>query len=171
MKTIPLLLDKPLDSAEKDQFGHEHYADILYDLITNKNLKMPYNIGLLGKWGVGKSSIKEICRKKLDKESNNVYCIDFNAWKYGGESIKRALLRGIYIKLGGSDENIKDKFSRQITKQVLELCNNQELRKNIINVILIGYKLSALIYFYAIYGILFCQMLIIGEKFFQLFHS
>ncbi len=135
MKKIPLLLDKPLDSVEKDQFGHEHYADILYDLITNKDLKMPYNIGLLGKWGVGKSSIKEICRKKLDKESNNVYCIDFNAWKYGGESIKRALLRGIYIKLGGSDENIKDKFSRQITKQVLELCNNQELRKNIINVI------------------------------------
>lgn len=135
MKKIPLLLDKPVDSVEKDQFGHEHYADILYDLITNKDLKMPYNIGLLGKWGVGKSSIKEICRKKLDKESNNVYCIDFNAWKYGGESIKRALLREIYIKLGGSDENIKDKFSRQITKQVLELCNNQELRKNIINVI------------------------------------
>lgn len=135
MKKIPLLLDKPLDSAEQDQFGHEHYADILYDLITNKDLKMPYNIGLLGKWGVGKSSIKEICRKKLSKESNNVYCIDFNAWKYGGESIKRALLREIYIKLGGSDENIKDKFSRQITKQIIELCNNQELCKHIINFI------------------------------------
>ena len=135
MKKIPLLLDKPLDSAEKDQFGHEHYADILYDLIINKDLKMPYNIGLLGKWGVGKSSIKEICRKKLDKESNKVHCIDFNAWKYGGESIKRALLREIYIKLGGSDENIKDKFSRQITKQIIELCNNQELCKHIINFI------------------------------------
>lgn len=135
MKRIPLLLDKPLDSVEKDQFGHEHYADILYDLITNKNLRMPYNIGLLGKWGVGKSSIKEICRKKLDKETNNIHCIDFNAWKYGGESIKRALLREIYIKLGGSDDNIKDRFNRQITKQVIELCNNQELHKHIINFI------------------------------------
>ena len=135
MKKIPLLLDKPLDSVEKDQFGHEHYADILYDLIINKNLIMPYNIGLLGKWGVGKSSIKEICRKKLNKETNNIHCIDFNAWKYGGESIKRALLREIYIKLGGSDDNIKDRFSRQITKQVIELCNNQELHKHIINFI------------------------------------
>lgn len=147
MKTIPLLLDKPLDSIEKDQFGHEHYADILYDLITNDNLKMPYNIGLLGKWGVGKSSIKEICKKQLDKnKKKEVYTIDFNAWKYGGESIKRALLREIYKSLGGLDEHIKDKFSRQITKQVIELCNNQELRKNIINVLfnwvqIIGFNL------------------------------
>ena len=134
MKKIPLLLDKPLDSAEKDQFGHEHYADILYDLITNKDLKMPYNIGLLGKWGVGKSSIKEICKKRFNK-LNNIHCIDFNAWKYGGDGIKRALLREIYLKIDGKDEAIKDKFSRQITKQVMELCNNQELRKNIKNVI------------------------------------
>ena len=49
LKKIPLLLDKPLNSPDADQFGHEHYADILYDLITNNDLKMPYNIALLGK--------------------------------------------------------------------------------------------------------------------------
>lgn len=134
LKKIPLLLDKPLNSPDADQFGHEHYADILYDLITNNDLKMPYNIGLLGKWGVGKSSIKGICKKKLGENSKNVYCIDFNAWKYGGSGIKKALLREIYLKINGTDEAIKDQFSRHITKQVMELCDNQELRKNIWNV-------------------------------------
>lgn len=134
LKKIPLLLDKPLNSPDADQFGHEHYADILYDLITNNDLKMPYNIGLLGKWGVGKSSIKGICKKKLGENSKNVYCIDFNAWKYGGCGIKKALLREIYLKINGTDEAIKDQFSRHITKQVMELCDNQELRKNIWNV-------------------------------------
>ena len=146
MKKIPLLLDKPLNSPDADQFGHEHYADVLYDLITNNDLKMPYNIGLLGKWGVGKSSIKEICKKKLGEKSKNVYCIDFNAWKYGGSGIKKALLREIYLKINGSDEAIKDQFSRHITKQVMELCDNQELRKNIWNVAwnwlqIIGYNI------------------------------
>ena len=55
LKKIPLLLDKPLNSSDADQFGHEHYAEALFDLITNQNLRMPYNIGLLGQWGVGKS--------------------------------------------------------------------------------------------------------------------
>lgn len=131
MKTIPLLLDKPLDSAEKDQFGHEHYADILYDLITNRDLKMPYNIGLLGKWGVGKSSIKEICKKRINKsKTKEIETIDFNAWKYGGECIKRALLREIYIKLGGSDEEIRVKFSSQISKKEKEAYNLQDLNKD-----------------------------------------
>ena len=149
LKKIPLLLDKPLISEEQDQFGHEHYADVLYDLITNKDLTMPYNIGLLGKWGVGKSSIKEICKNKLEKESDNVYCIDFNAWKYGGSGIKKALLREIYIKLNGSDEDIKDQFSRHITKQVMELCDNNELRKNIWNVVWNWLQI-------VIYNLLFC---------------
>lgn len=134
MKTIPLLLDKPLDSAEKDQFGHEHYADILYDLITNKNLKMPYNIGLLGKWGVGKSSIKEICKKRLN-EKKDIHCIDFNAWKYGGESIKRALLREIYIKLDGKDEEIRTQFSSQIAKNEKEVCSSQGIKKDFKNIV------------------------------------
>ena len=134
LKKIPLLLDKPLNSSDADQFGHEHYAEALFDLITNQNLRMPYNIGLLGQWGVGKSSIKELCKNKL-KSMDYIHCIDFNAWKYSGDSIKRALLRDIYLEIGGSDEKIKDEFSRQITRQVQELCNNRELCDNLKNFI------------------------------------
>ena len=134
LKKIPLLLDKPLNSSDADQFGHEHYAEALFDLITNQNLRMPYNIVLLGQWGVCKSSIKELCKNKL-KSMDNIHCIDFNAWKYSGDSIKRALLRDIYLEIGGSDEKIKDEFSRQITRQVQELCNNRELCDNLKNFI------------------------------------
>ena len=68
MKKIPLLLDKPVTNSNEDQFGHEHYADLLFELITNDKITPPYNVGLLGKWGVGKSSIKEMCQKRLKEE-------------------------------------------------------------------------------------------------------
>lgn len=135
LKKIPLLLDKPLNSPDADQFGHEHYAEALFDLITNPDLCMPYNIGLLGQWGVGKSSIKELCKKRIDS-MENIHCIDFNAWKYGGDCIKRALLKTIYTNIGGRDEEIKDAFSRQITRQILALNNLKEISKNWIFILL-----------------------------------
>lgn len=136
MKNIPLLLDKPIDGTNennKDAFGHEHYAEMLFEILTNEKYNPPFNIGLLGKWGVGKSSIKEIIQKKLlpnSKNKDKIYFIDFNAWKYGGNGIKKALLRHVYLSIDGTDEAIKDEFSRQITKQVLELNENREILKN-----------------------------------------
>lgn len=145
LENIPLLLDKPLNSVEADQFGHEHYAEVLFDLIANKELNTPYNIGLLGQWGVGKSSIKELCRNKLNS-MKNIYCIDFNAWKYGGDCIKRALLKTIYTNIGGKDEEIKDTFSRQISRQILALNDMKEISKNWINVLLNYFQIIASVY-------------------------
>lgn len=145
LKKIPLLLDKPLNSPDADQFGHEHYAEVLFDLIANKELSMPYNIGLLGQWGVGKSSIKELCRNKLNS-MKNIHCIDFNAWKYGGDCIKRALLKTIYTNIGGKDEEIKDAFSRQITRQILALNDMKEISKNWGNVLLNYFQIIISVY-------------------------
>ena len=135
MDKINFLQDKPINTPDNDKFGHKHYANLLFDLITEDNYQAPYNIGLLGKWGVGKSSIKEMCIKRiLDEKIEKIFCIDFNAWKYGGDGIKRALLKEIYLKLGGTDDEIRDSFSRHITKQILELNSNSEMWKNFRNI-------------------------------------
>lgn len=136
MEVIPLLLDEPISDINNDEFGHRHYAELLYSLIVDNKYRLPYNIGLLGKWGVGKSSIKSMCQEKLLKEhKDDILCVDFNAWKYGGDGIKKALLRHVYISVNGTDEQIKDEFSRNITKQVLELSSNNELFKHWRNVL------------------------------------
>jgi hypothetical protein len=46
-----------------------------------------------------------------------MHTITFNAWRFGGEGIKRALLRHVFIELGGDEEALKDKLFRQIQWQ------------------------------------------------------
>ncbi|MGN1152756.1 MAG: P-loop NTPase fold protein, partial [Candidatus Gastranaerophilaceae bacterium] len=70
---FPSILDREIENKENDRFGHIHFAEILYSLIKNNDA--PFSIGLLGKWGVGKSSIKKLCEfaekvKKVFKINN-----------------------------------------------------------------------------------------------------
>lgn len=134
MKNIPLLLDKPIKEQDNDKFGHRHYAEIIYSLLISPNYVPPFNIGLLGTWGVGKSSIKEICQKKL-KKRDDVYCIDFDAWKYGSEGVKRALLKHLYINLGGNYQNFLDEVSRQIEKESKLFESNEKIIETIRNAV------------------------------------
>ncbi|MFQ5912829.1 MAG: P-loop NTPase fold protein, partial [Nitrospinota bacterium] len=54
------VLDRELSDRSKDAFGHQHYADLLGDLIEAEHHLPPFSIGLLGSWGTGKSTIKEL---------------------------------------------------------------------------------------------------------------
>ena len=50
----PFLTDEP-DSLGADAFGHTDYAETLHSIVTDA--QPPLAIGLLGRWGLGKSSI------------------------------------------------------------------------------------------------------------------
>jgi hypothetical protein len=107
------ILDKEITTIKEDKFGHSHYSEVLVKLIDEQ--KKSYSIGLLGDWGTGKSSIKKMCQELIQKK-DDVYYVDFNAWKYGGEDIKRALLKHAYKELGGNEQIIYDKLNCQISK-------------------------------------------------------
>lgn len=127
---MPSLLDREINSADSDAFGHRHFARALKDLIESPINEPPFSIGLLGKWGTGKSSIKEIYLSVLkdDQTKNNkgntrgqrFFPITFNAWRFGGEKIKRAILRHVFLQLGGDETILKDALFRQIKKTELE---------------------------------------------------
>ncbi len=96
---MPSLLDREIQNEAQDAFGHRHFALGLKSLIESHD--PPYSIGLLGKWGVGKSSVKEIYLADLKNDTtkkpskslrkNMILPITFNAWRYGGTDIKRDL--------------------------------------------------------------------------------
>ena len=135
---MPALLDREIESPDKDAFGHKDFAEALKNLIELP--EPPYSIGLLGKWGVGKSSIKKLYLKNLEtnKEkikgltrSERIFPITFNAWRYGGENIKKSLLRHVYKELEGDENSLKDKLYKQITTSIPKLRELEETLKDL----------------------------------------
>jgi hypothetical protein len=131
--TLPSLLDREVRTTENDAFGHIDLADALGSLIESKTHKPPYSIGLLGSWGSGKSSIKELYlsslsgeEKDLERDDNGclraekVKSITFNAWRFGGENIKRALIRHVYVSIGGKSDEIMDRLFRRFEHSIKE---------------------------------------------------
>ncbi len=119
------VLDRELSDRDDDSFGHKHFSDLLGDLIESPHHKPPYSVGLLGSWGTGKSSIKEFYRSKLKEDTTGekgkkrkdlFHSITFNAWRYGGdEDLKRALLRLVFMELGGDDTEIRKNLYKQVS--------------------------------------------------------
>lgn len=121
---VPVILDREITSPDADAFGHRHFAFLMQGLIESARNDPPYSIGLLGQWGSGKSSIKSLYLKSLaddassstDRKSRSqrIHPITFNAWRFGGEDIKRALLRQVFLELGGD----KNKLDESLFKHV-----------------------------------------------------
>jgi hypothetical protein len=97
------LLDKKLHNSNSDFFRHKDLANNICDLIENNSYDSSYNIALIGKWGLGKSSLLEFVRGKLEEDQykdRDIYVI--NAWKYEKEAIRIALLKSIIQSLDKS---------------------------------------------------------------------
>lgn len=126
---MPSCLDRQISTPERDAFGHRHFAQALQSLIESDSYSPPFSIGLLGGWGTGKSTIKDLYVSALEndslknsdgnKRSEIIHTITFNAWRFGGheQDIKRALLRHVYLELGGDEENLQDRLFRQVSTQ------------------------------------------------------
>lgn len=125
---MPSALDRQLSNPEHDAFGHRHFAQAIRSIIESDKHDPPFSIGLLGGWGTGKSTIKELYIQNLQDDtrkneagrtrSDRIHSITFNAWRFGGkeQDIKRALLRHVFLELGGDDESLNDRLFRQISE-------------------------------------------------------
>lgn len=126
-RLMPAVLDRQIESEEQDAFGHRHFAHALQSLVEDESHAPPFSIGLLGGWGTGKSSVKELYTRALADDSSSVdgkpprsqrfKSITFNAWRFGGkdQDIKRALLRHVFLELGGDESSLYDSLYRNVT--------------------------------------------------------
>ncbi|WHH59789.1 P-loop NTPase fold protein [Petroclostridium sp. X23] len=89
--------------SEVDLLAYSPFAELITNIAANKRLN-PLTIGLLGSWGVGKSTLLKLVEeniKKIDPSHKDIVCIPLNSWMFEGyddaksaimESLLRALL-------------------------------------------------------------------------------
>ncbi len=98
-----MLLDEPID-LERDDFGHRSYASVLVELLSEAD--QPLTVGLLGPWGVGKSSI--LTRVEADLLAAGCSVVVFDAWRYDSAALRRQLVRDVAHELRDQDALSKD---------------------------------------------------------------
>lgn len=91
---IRFLQDKP---ADEDFFGtHRELAQAVASaLASNPELR---TIGLLGKWGSGKSTVLKELQKEIGRsvDLSDIQIFTFDAWEHQGEPIRRAFLESLF---------------------------------------------------------------------------
>lgn len=105
------LKDSELEKEELDEFHHKDISKNIINIIETE--KAPYNIAIIGKWGLGKSSLIGFVTKYFKNNSDYVIT-EINAWKYEKEALRRVFLRQVLIGLGYKDKSILDEFLEEI---------------------------------------------------------
>lgn len=115
--------DAPITQAEQDKFSYGPYIDSLKRIIDHlTERKGPFNIGIYGQWGVGKTSIINLLKEKTDPKK--VKLIVFNVWKYSTDSLMKQFLIFLDGKEGfNTNLKIKDELDKttKITSSSLKL--------------------------------------------------
>ncbi len=90
------LKDKSLINVDDDQFRYQDFANNLRKIIEYN--EVPFNIAIVGKWGLGKSSLINMALaplRKGEKKGEFLIC-DINAWKYEKDEIGKAFLKELW---------------------------------------------------------------------------
>jgi hypothetical protein len=123
-----LLVDAPSDlTAENDAFGHAAYADVLVRVLSRGI--QPLTLGLLGPWGVGKSSVLDRAAAVLSaRETAGVRdnaVVRFDAWRYDGDTLRRQLIREAAHQLG--DQGLLRRRKFRVRRRLAQLDYDEQV--------------------------------------------
>lgn len=116
---IKFLADDPIRTESEDKFGHIVLAKRLLSYIEATPGR--FNIGLFGKWGVGKTGILKLLEKQLKSERlrRQYDYIYVDTWQLSTESLRQQLLFSISQKYDPrkTEEQIIDELfhTREVT--------------------------------------------------------
>lgn len=113
-----------LDNASKlDMLFYKPYADLIKEIVEDEDYN-PLTIGIFGLWGAGKSTLLNMIKDSIDTQ--NVECIEINAWMFEGyEDAKTALMESL-LQTIESNKKFTDKAGEEI-KGLLKRVNWMKL--------------------------------------------
>jgi GTPase SAR1 family protein len=89
IKELKFIPEQPKTDLSSLEFGHPQIVESLKTIISS--VPNTFNIGLIGSWGSGKSSIVESLKNQY-KYNSSVDVLIFDVWKNEGDSLRRAFL-------------------------------------------------------------------------------
>lgn len=101
------LPDEPIEELADDAFGHGSFVNALYRCIKGSEHRM--NIGLFGRWGVGKTSILKLLFKQISESGENMQTFLFDAWKYPQGNLCQELVLELNRRFGVCDQRTLEK--------------------------------------------------------------
>jgi Cdc6-like AAA superfamily ATPase len=117
-KTLRYLKDDPILSKEQDKLNFDYLINTIQDILTNS--ESPINIGLFGKWGVGKSSILNLLDERLRNVTDMKFII-IDTWLLSQEYLKQEFLLEINHRCNAfAEEDLLDKLIRAREEERVE---------------------------------------------------
>lgn len=121
------LQDRELENADQDFFQHKDLAANIRRIL--QETPPPYNIAVIGKWGLGKSSLINLATEETRNHPEEYGYVRINAWKYEKEVLSKVFLRQVMDNLEDPKErttqqekakkNFKDIFRHQSNKKAV----------------------------------------------------
>jgi len=108
-KPLRLLTDQAIgedDTGAEDGLGFATYARVLASVAAGT--PGPFNIGVFGEWGTGKTSLMRMIQKELMPQ-DNIVTVWFNAWRYEQEEHPMVPLVGAIIEELETCKTLKEK--------------------------------------------------------------
>lgn len=126
--------DEALKTSDEDYFGHIDLANNIHRMIVHT--EAPFNIAIVGKWGMGKSSLINIVKKILSNDPE--YLVqEINAWKYQKEEFGKAFLKQLLQSVENKEFTSQQQFEKDLWNNLSEFSpqrNRQSIRKDVKNI-------------------------------------
>lgn len=107
--------DQPIDTSKKDSLSRAHFAESLAKSLMNYSDTHPFNIGITGPWGTGKTSLLNMmvhCIEESASSSNAPIVMFFNPWNF---TSKEQLLSQFFILLSEKLSSTEDANLRNLS--------------------------------------------------------
>ena len=112
--------DEALHGIDNDQFHYADLSKVLGEIIETNT--PPFNVAIIGKWGLGKSSLINLVTDRYKKQPKK-YCVqEINAWKYEKESLRRVFLKQLWQ---GLNNNKKFHSFEVIKREILDVVKGE----------------------------------------------
>jgi predicted KAP-like P-loop ATPase len=113
--------DTSVNGVDDDLFNYADISKVLEHILESN--ESPFNIAVIGKWGLGKSSLINFVKNKMNDNTKYLFQ-EINAWKYEKESLRRVFLKQLWQGISGE----KLKSFQEIQRMFSDLINNEIVR-------------------------------------------